>query len=544
VRLPILGRLTLPATGLLAATLAWGVMSAPAHAETDNPEPTTTSPTSTNPTSTEPTASEAATAALAQVQSILDPAPTDGVHPSDDSRDLTLALRDLRLHQDDLTARQKATVRRVAPQARPLPDSAPSKDFGTSVRVHWSATDTAATRNPQAWLDWVDHVGGVVTHVLATYKAAGYRAPLSDGALGGGNGRLDIYLVDFANDPHYSDPGLYGFCDAAVLPPAAGPYDTSAYCAFNHDFANFPALSPLKNLKVTAAHELFHATQFAYDYNEDAWFMEATATWAEDEVYDKINDNRQYLASSPISQPGQPLDQFGSSLRQYGEWIFFRYLSERFPQSQGTLPVIVRKMWQRADSSRGARYDKYSIRAVNRELAARGTDLRRVYAQFGAANRHPARTYEEGAYYPTAAAQRSWRFTPKHHDTRWQVARVDHLATRTVRVAPSRDMKRWRLRVTVDLPDTVRGVAAVVTKYNRSGRPTSRFVPVSKSGNGKARVVFDARKVRRVELTLSNAGIRYRKCWRGPARNGVSYSCSGVSRDDNRPLRYRVTAVR
>ena len=67
---------------------------------------------------------------------------------------------------------------------------------------------------------------------------------MSDGALGGGSDRLDIYLVDFANDPHYPDPGLYGFCDAAVPPPSAGPYNTSAYCAFNHDFANFPALVP------------------------------------------------------------------------------------------------------------------------------------------------------------------------------------------------------------------------------------------------------------------------------------------------------------
>jgi hypothetical protein len=512
------------------AALAWGALSVPAHAEVENPEPAA---------ATEADAAEAATAALAEVQSILQPTEADGAEQADgDSRDLTLALRDLRLRQDDLTARQKATMRRVVP-SRPLPDSAPFQDFG-SVRVHWAANDTAVTGNP----GWVGQVGSVVNHVLATYKAAGYRAPMSDGALGGGSGKLDIYLVDFANDPHYADPGLYGFCDAAVVPPAAGPYNTSAYCAFNHDFKNFPALSPLKNLKVTAAHELFHATQFAYDYNEDAWFMEATATWAEDEVYDGINDNRQYLPSSPISQPSQPLDQFGSSLRQYGEWIFFRYLSERFPQPQGELPVIVRKIWERADSSHGVRRDDYSIRAVSRELAARGTDLRRVYAQFGAANRHPGRTYEEGSHYPTARAQRSWTFTPKRHNTGWQVAKVDHLATQTLQVKPSGGMKRWRLRVSVDLPDKKRGVAAIVTKYNKAGRPTSKLVRLSKSGNGKAAVVFDARKVRRVDVTLSNAGIRYRDCWRGPAGNGVSYSCSGISRDDNRPLRYRVTAVR
>jgi hypothetical protein len=105
-------------------------------------------------------------------------------------------------------------------------------------------------------------------------------------------------------------------------------------------------------------------------------------------------------------------------------------------------------------------------------------------------------------------------------------------------------MKRWRLRVVVDLPHKRLGVAAVVTTYDKQGRPKTRFVPVSKRGNGKARVAFNARKVSRVDVTLSNAGIRYRDCWRGPAANGVSYSCSGVSKDNNRPMRYRITAVR
>jgi hypothetical protein len=519
--------MTLPATGLLVAALAWGVMSAPAYAEVENPEPVAASETE---------ATEAATAALDQVQAILEPTAAEtAAQPSDDSRDLTLALRDLRLHQDDLTARQRATAKRLAP-TRPLPDTAPYQDF-PGVRVHWAADDTAITPA------WVNEVGGVVTHVLTTYQVAGYRAPMSDSTLGGGSNLLDIYLVDFANDPRYGG-GLYGFCDAAVVPPPSGPYNTSAYCAFDHTFAGFPALSPSDNLKVTAAHELFHATQFAYDYNEDAWFMEATATWAEDEVYDDINDNRQYLPVSPISQPQQPLDQFGDSFRQYGEWIFFRYLSERFPTAQGELPVIVRRMWERADSSRGPRYDKYSIKAVSKELNSLGTDLRRVYAQFGAANRQPGRHYEEGARYPKAKARRSWTFTPRRHDTRWQVEKVDHLATRTVQVKPSRAMKRWGLRVTVDLPDKRLGVSAIVTTYDKKGRPKSHFVPVSKRGNGKLKVTFKARKVSRVDVTLSNAGIRYRDCWRGPAANGVRYACSGISRDNDRKMRYRITAVR
>lgn len=522
VRLPTLGRLTLPATGLLVGALAWGVMSAPAYADADNPEPVT---------ATEADATEAASAALDQVQAILDPETADGTTPAaGESRDLTIALRDLRLRQSDLPRTQRAQARTLLqrPPAAYGWTSEQSKPF-TSVVVHWDLNKTPMTN--------VDDAGAVADHVLATYAAAGYRPPMSDGTVGG-DSKLDIYLVDFGAAGH---PELYGFCDASELPPQDGPYNTPAYCAFDHDFANFPQRSWIENLKVTAAHELFHATQFAYDYTEDAWFMEATATWAEDEVYDEINDNRQYLATSPLRQPSQALDQFDSSGRQYGEWIFFRYLSERFPEAQGELPVIVRKMWERADSSRGPVYDSYSIQAVSRELASRGTDLRRVYAQFGAANRRPGRTYEEGSSYPKARAERSWTFSPKRHDTRWQVAKLDHLATKTLQVKPSRSMKHWRLRVVVDLPNKKRGVAAIVTTYDKQGRPAGKFVPISKRGNGKAQVVFNARKVKRVDVTLSNAGIRYARCWRDVEHH---YSCSGTPKDDKRPMRYRITAVR
>jgi hypothetical protein len=511
-----LRRLTVPAVGLLVAALTLGSATTPAQAEGDD------------------TSSPAAAAALDQVQAILDPTPaeqaTQATQATDGGRELTLALRDLRLRQGELSKRDRAVAKRIAP-TRPNADL--FQDFG-SVRVHWMSTDTSVTAA------WVNEVGSVVTHVLSTYRAAGYRAPMSDGLDGGGSGLLDIYLVDFNAA---GEPGLYGFCDAAVVPPPKGPYNTSAYCAFDHDFAGFPQRTPSDNLKVTAAHELFHAVQFAYDYNEDAWFMEATATWAEDEVYSSINDNRQYLAASPMSQPRQSLDQFSqNSLRQYGEWIFFRYLTEHFKKSQGGLPLIIRQMWQRADGAAGGR-DNYSIQAVNGVLKAYGTDLRQMYAAFGDANRRPAKTYSEGSHYRKAAAFRTWRFNTVRHSTGLQSTRLNHLSTTTVAVVPSKAMKRWKLRATVNLPNTKLGVAAILTRYNKAGHATRKVVHLSKTGSGRATVTFDARNTSKVELTLSNAGIRYGHCWSGPS-GGILYSCAGVSKDDKRTMAYRLSAVR
>ena len=45
----------------------------------------------------------------------------------------------------------------------------------------------------------------------------------------------------------------------------------SGYCVLDNDFAaaQFPLRAPRGNLRVTAAHEFFHAIQYAYDYAED-----------------------------------------------------------------------------------------------------------------------------------------------------------------------------------------------------------------------------------------------------------------------------------
>lgn len=55
--------------------------------------------------------------------------------------------------------------------------------------------------------------------------------------------------------------------------PNGGPYDVSAYCVVDNDYAveEFGVRNtPLENLQVTVAHEYFHAVQFAYDFYEAA----------------------------------------------------------------------------------------------------------------------------------------------------------------------------------------------------------------------------------------------------------------------------------
>jgi hypothetical protein len=71
-------------------------------------------------------------------------------------------------------------------------------------------------------------------------------------------------------------------------------------------------------LKVTMARVL-HAVQF-FDSLEDAWFMGVIHVDGGD--HDGINDNRQYLAASPITGHGGGANN--SSI--YGDWIFPQFL--------------------------------------------------------------------------------------------------------------------------------------------------------------------------------------------------------------------------
>ncbi len=228
-----------------------------------------------------------------------------------------------------------------------------------------------------------------MAYVADTYAGSGYRRPKPDGTKGG-DSRVDIYIEQL-------EPGLYGYCttDQKKL-TKPGHYDVWAYCVLDADYAGFPR-TPIENFQVTAAHEYYHATQFAYDIADDGWFLEATATWAEDELYTTINDNYQYLKDSPITHPGKPMDKFGGVFH-YGVWNFFRYLTEHYPAKTGALPGILLQMWKNADSSKGPRKDMYSTQAINKALKKAGhTSMAEQFANYSAATRVPALTFGEGA---------------------------------------------------------------------------------------------------------------------------------------------------
>jgi len=520
--------LTLP---LLSAVLALATLTAPSGAIA----PDETAP----PVAADDDATAAAQEALATVRDllggVLDLAQPDGAHT-----ELTLALRDLALLKNDLPADQRPAAERLL--ARPTDGNndqfndgykAPEQTPVCSdvVCVHYVTTTQdkvpAGDANTNGVPDYVDFAVATMTNVHNTYVAAGYRPPKSDlaAANNGGNALPDVYLTNVGDD------GFYGYCATDQNLPANQPQDTWGYCVLDNDYANdeFPAHTPKQNFQVTAAHEYFHAVQFGYDVSEDGWVMEATATWAEDELYDGVNDNVAYLRGGPMKLPHMSLDQFFEGFH-YGTWIFFRHLTERFGTSVGGMPTLVRDLWRRLDDAPGGHHD-YSLEGLKKVLQRRDMSLTEAFARFSAANRSPGRSYDEGKAnnYPQAPLAATRTLTKRAPRTGQLQLTLDHLAAGTIRYksGDSLGSDAWRLRLSLDMAARWKGTGAILTIQPRSGSPRTKLVKLNKDGNAAPTLAFSTRRVRYVEVTLVNASDDFR------CNRNTRFSCQGQPKFDN-----------
>jgi hypothetical protein len=458
-----------------------------------------------------------------------------GVVERPDPHEATPILRDLRVALPHLRGRDRAAARGIL--ARPTdgaddpfgdgysPSAVVKRLCDAHVCVHWVETTRDAPPledlDASGLPDWVETTQRTFADVWqAEVDELGYAPPLPDAEspTNGGDARLDVYLVDIGRS------GYFGYCTTDD-PNGWITTRVSAYCVLDDDFAD-PVLQvpvPAVGLHVTAAHEFFHAVQFGHDWLEDLWFMEGTAVWMEDEVYDGANDLLRYLGErSPLGRPEVPLDA-GHAGYEYGAWLFWRYLSEHHG------PGIVRSAWKRAVGD-----DAYSLRATRRALAARGSGLTTAFAGFGSANRTPRSSYREGILYPRAAAAAVHFLGAGSPGTGWLGLRVAHLATKTVALRPRAPVGTGPLRLEVAAGRDERSAAVTLVVVRTGGRVTRQRIALDAEGHGRATVPFGG-SVRRVDVVLTNAGSAY-LCWRGTA-----LSCQGVSLDDNRLFRLRAS---
>jgi hypothetical protein len=161
------------------------------------------------------------------------------------------------------------------------------------------------------------------------FQEMGFLPPHPDGELGG-DARFDIYIVTDL------DPLIGGYASFSGFFSETPRSDAYGYLVINNDI-------DIRIRRFVVAHEMFHGSQMAYDWWEDISFMEGSATWVVDHVFDdediywryyEFFNKQPYLASDYISL---------ANPYQYGSGLWVQFLDEYFGDSDGS---FIREIWE------------------------------------------------------------------------------------------------------------------------------------------------------------------------------------------------------
>ena len=274
------------------------------------------------------------------------------------------------------------------------------------IRIHYSVTGTHAVRDgltdtlPDGRPRYVHTAAEALTRAYELLlDSLGFLPPLSDSQLGGGTSIYDVYL---ARTPYA------GFTAAELAYGRIVGNDTilaaSAYSVVHPTFSGFVIpVAPYDYLRITCAHEFFHAVHFAYDVEEKpnwqqyGFWLEGTAVWFEDYTYPDVND-WEYLPSY-FNAPERSLtfSNVATGVRPYGAgsvWAF--YLVERYGG-----PAILRDIWNRC----GLKSGDNTLPAMDSVLTVRGSSLDESWHEFATwcmqtSSRWQPGTFAQGAQWP------------------------------------------------------------------------------------------------------------------------------------------------
>lgn len=195
---------------------------------------------------------------------------------------------------------------------------------------------------------------------------------------------FDFYVLDLGN--------LYGET-ILEFSSSSGP----SYIRLDNDYGSSFYTRGLEGLRVTVAHEYFHAVQLNYFFRDvDIFFFELSATWFEDVAYDDIDDYYQYLRTW-FRNPDLPLNST-TNFHQYGSCIWLHYIAKKVD------PAIVRLIWDQIE-------DKPAVFAMQGVLDAgiypiTFAQAMQEFSSWNYFTRYRANAnlfYEEGKGYPTVA---------------------------------------------------------------------------------------------------------------------------------------------
>ncbi len=233
----------------------------------------------------------------------------------------------------------------VLPASRPVCDTSYGVPGGYTL-IHYDTSGAAAPWQVRVDEDHdgvPDYVESLAMIADSCYvhevDTLGYPRPLNDSfCREGGDARVDIYIDSMR-------AGMYGTTDSEADCDSATYLHQGAWITIDRDFQQIPQYRgrPLDAARVTLAHELFHTIQFNINVSEHVTWMEMTAVWMEEEIYDQINDY--YLYDSLFFfNPRTSLQDTIDTYHKYQAVVFPIYLSEKYGRD------IIKAVWHRSEA--------------------------------------------------------------------------------------------------------------------------------------------------------------------------------------------------
>jgi hypothetical protein len=296
----------------------------------------------------------------------------------------------------------------------------------------------------------------------------------------GGDGRMDVYVADLS--------GAYGIAFSGVLN------------LFGESYIIVDRSMTQDLRKVTAAHELFHTVQFEYlnvlERLGDLWWMESTATFMEDEVFDNVNDYVNYL-STFFNNTQESLPDIDGG---YETAIFHKLLKEKYYAGDQRVVRDIIEKTTLLTSARGAIEAVLSERGITMVDAIRDFSLWNLFSGSG----HHG-YYEESDLYPAFSNyQGNQTIGPGRRTSGTQVVSISDLAAAYYSIRPEASMSGSGA-VSVSVRRGSSSIKGWVVAL-RSGRdPEIQELHFGADNTAKARVgEFGPQSINEAVIVLSN----------------------------------------
>lgn len=259
----------------------------------------------------------------------------------------------------------------------------PSGQFKIHYDTFGTNAVSAADLNGNSIPDYVEKVAVIFdsSHAFIV-NTLGYQPPPPDKGVHGDE--YDVYIKEFYTS-------LYG---QTVYEEFYNRQQKSciSYIEIDNNYKGF-LTSGLNGLRVTAAHEYFHAIQFGYtfDYNNsDIWennvfFYEISSTWMEDMVFNEINDYYYYM-SVFFRHINRSFTTYNGSY-EYGNCIWNHMLTKKYG------PDVIRLTWEKM-------IDFPVLTALDQALASVGSSFQQEFGDYAIWNYFTGSRADTVNYYP------------------------------------------------------------------------------------------------------------------------------------------------